>query len=671
MKRYFFVLMVFVLSTSLIGQKRPIAFEDFFSMKRLGSFALSPDGRTIAYDVKVPDIEKNAFKTDIWILDLETEKSLQLTQSEKSSSHPVWSPNGQAIYFNHAGQIWKQAIKSGDAQQVTNFAPGAGNIAINAEGTKLLFAADVDPNCETIDCMEKSFQADQEKTVKAKIVNTLFFRHWNRWLNGKRSHVFKADIDGKNIQDLTPGDYDSPPLDLGSSQDYVFSPDGREVAFVRNMDEIVAASTNNDVFTISLQNGKIKKISSSKGSDSNPVYSPDGKYLAWRSMARAGFESDRNRLMVLDRETGEVVDLTEGFSLSVDEMKWDASNKTIYFKVAEKGNHGIYKVSLERREIISVLKGHFLSGFDLLGANKLLVKKETASMPAELFSYNLKSKKMKQLTHLNDPLLAELDMPALEQFWFTGAKGDKIHGWLLKPPGFDPQKKYPTVQLIHGGPQGAWGDRFHFRWNYQMFTNAGYVVYAINFHGSKSYGQDFTDAVSKDWGGAPYQDLVMGTDYVLKEFPFIDANRLAAAGASYGGFMVNWINGHENPFKCFVSHDGVFDQVSMYGATEELWFAEWEMDGLYWDNPELYHKFSPSRLAKNFKTPTLIIHGELDYRVPYTQGLQMYTALKRQGVDAQLLFFPDEDHFVTKPHNARLWWETVHAWLAKYLKDER
>jgi len=455
---------------------------------------------------------------------------------------------------------------------------------------------------------------------------------------------------------------------LGGSQDYVFSPDGKEVAYVRNMDKMVAASTNNDLYTINLESGKVNKISTSEGSDNNPVYSMDGKYLAWRSMERAGFEADRYRLMVLERESGKIFDLTKGFDLSVDEIKWHPTKKSIYFKVPEKGNHSIYKAAIEDLKIEPVLKSHYLAGFDFINKDKLLLKKETASMPSELFSYDLNSKKLKQLTHINDQLIAKLDMPALEQFWFSGAKGDKIHGWLLKPPGFDPTKKYPTVQLIHGGPQGAWGNNFHFRWNYQMFASAGYVIYAINFHGSKSYGQDFTDAVSKDWGGVPYQDLVMGTEYVLKEFPFIDGERLGAAGASYGGFMVNWINGHENPFKCFVSHDGIFEQISMYGATEELWFPEWEFDGTFWEKPELYDKFSPARLAKNFKTPTLVIHGELDYRVPYTQGLQMFTALKRQGVDAQLLFFPDEDHFVTKPQNAKLWWKTVHEWLAKYLK---
>ena len=650
------------------GEKRAITFEDFFAMKRLGSYAVSPDGKWAAYDLTIPNITENNFKTDIYLLNLKTKKSSLFTNCEKSSSHPVWSPDGKTIFFNRGGQIWRKEIGGDKAVQVMDFIAGAGGAVLSNDGKKMLFVSDVYPDCETIDCLKKKIKEKEDSKVKARVIDHLFYRHWNRWLDGKRSHIFMADINGENLNDITPGDYDSPPLDLGSSHDYTFSPNGSEVAFVRNIDPMPAASTNNDIFILSFKNGNVKKLTEGKGNDNNPNYSPDGKYIAFASMERPGFEADKQRLMLYDRQTGTFKDLTQGFDLSVSSILWHPSSKEVYFTAAEKGMISIYKVSLKDSRISAVLKGHYINGMAFLSPKKMLLKIQSADRPHELFVYKVGTNKPQMITDINGDLVSQLAMNKLEPFWFEGANGDKVEGFILKPPFFDPKKKYPTIQLIHGGPQGAWGDDFHYRWSYQMFAAPGYVVYAINFHGSRGYGQDFTDAVSHDWGGAPYEDLVKGTNYVLEHYSFIDGNRLGAAGASYGGFMINWIEGHENPFKCLVSHDGVYEQVSMYGATEELWFPEWEFNGTPWSEGSLYQKWSPSNLAGNFKTPMLVVHGEKDFRVPYTQGLQIFTALQRQGVDSKLLFFPDEDHFVRKPQNARLWWKTVHGWFAKYLK---
>ncbi len=664
-------ILLFLLSvlTLAIGQeKHPITFEDFFSMQRLGTVAVSPAGDRVAFDVTVPNIEQNNFKTDIWLLNLRNNRITRLTNDEKSSSGPVWTPDGKAIYFNRKGQIWKLNPENKKATQVTDFATGAGGVVFNAQGTRMLFTSEVYPDCQTEACNKLRLEEKKNSKVKARLIDHLFYRHWNRWLDGKRSHVFIADADGQNIKDVTPGDYDTPPLDLGSGHDYTFSPDGKEICFVRNTDPMVAASTNNDLFIEDLATGKISRLTANKGNDNNPNYSPDGRYIAYASMERAGFEADRQRLMLYDRQTKATRELTKGFDLSVSSILWSPDGKEIYFTVAENGSISLYRVAIADAKITPVLKGHYISAVQFAGKNHLVFKEQSEAMPYEIFSLDLKSGKRTRLTHINDERLKQLALSQLEPFSFTGAKGDVVHGFIMKPPFFDPNKKYPAIELIHGGPQGAWTNDFHYRWNYQMFAAPGYVIFMINFHGSRGYGQAFTDAVSKDWGGAPYRDILIGTEYVLSHYPFIDRERVGAAGASYGGFMINWIAGADNPFKCLVSHDGVYEQVSMYGATEELWFPEWEFNGTPWQKGSLYQKWNPANRAANFKTPTLVIHGEHDYRVPYTQGLQMFTALQRQGVESKLLFFPDEDHFVRKPQNARLWWKTVHEWFASHLK---
>jgi dipeptidyl aminopeptidase/acylaminoacyl peptidase len=660
-------------AVSFAAPKRAITFEDFFSMKRLGVPAVSPDGGKIAFAVKIPDISENKIKTDIWLMDSKTGAARPFTNADASSNNPAWSPDGKFLYFDRSDQIWKQAVDGGEALQVTSFAAGASGAVISPDGKQMLFTAEIYPGCLTEDCNRERLAEAERSLVKARVIDKLFYRHWNAWREGKRSHVFLCDADGKNTIDKTPGDYDSPPVALGGDRDYAFSPDGREICFVRNMDEMTAISTNNDLYIVSAAEGNISKISLSNGNDNSPAYSPDGRYIAYLSMEHAGFEADRQRIMLYNRKENATRELSAGFNLSAASLVWHPSGDDIYFLTDERGNFSLYKVNVKTAKIKAVLKDHFINSYCFMNDKEIILSKQTAAQPSEIYKYNLKSGQLTQLSQLNTALLAELELPQYESFWFTGAKGDSVQGFLLKPPFFDAAKKYPAIELIHGGPQGSWGDDFHYRWNYQMFASDGYVVFMINFHGSTGYGQKFTDSISKDWGGAPYKDVILGTEYVINKYPFIDRDRIGAAGASYGGFMINWIAGEKKqPFKCMVSHDGVFDQPSMYGATEELWFPEWEYNGAPWDAASLYNTFNPAdpqRIA-NFTTPILVVHGERDFRVPYNQGLHLFTVLQRKGIKSRLLFFPDEDHFVQKPQNARLWWKTVHEWFADFLKIE-
>jgi dipeptidyl aminopeptidase/acylaminoacyl peptidase len=388
-------------------------------------------------------------------------------------------------------------------------------------------------------------------------------------------------------------------------------------------------------------------------------------------MARAGFEADKYDIMLYNRKTGEITNLTKQHDCSPDNFKWSNDNSAIYFTCEDKAFSSLYKVNINDKKIEKIFGKVTINSFALTPDNQMIVfSRQAANLPTELFVYDIKKKLIKQITYVNKELLDTLEMNPIEEFWFKGADGVNVHGLLMKPPFFDPAKKYPLVMLIHGGPQGAWGDEFHYRWNYQMFASPGYVLAMINFHGSTGYGQAFTDSISGDWGGKPYEDIMLGLDYVLANYNFIDKDNYCAAGASYGGYMINWIEGHTDRFKCLISHAGPFDLRSKYGSTDELWFPEWELKGTPWTNPELYAKFSPSFYVQNFKTPCLIIHGQNDFRVTVEQGFQMFTALQRMGVRSKLLYFPDETHFVSKPQNAELWWKTVHEWLAEYLKNK-
>ncbi|HDZ27544.1 MAG TPA: S9 family peptidase, partial [Candidatus Aminicenantes bacterium] len=593
----------------------------------------------------------------------------------KADSNPRWSPDGKKIAFistrKGPPQIWMIDPKGGEAYQLTTISTGASGVTWSPTGKNLAFVSSIYPDCKSDECNKEKEKKKKESLVKAQIFDHLLFRHWNSWRDGKRSHLFVVPSEGGKAVDITPGDFDTPPVSLGSRLDYAFSPKGEQICFVRNIDPELKISlgTNNDLFVTSVQGGKIERVTENRANDNSPHYSPDGRYIAYRAMARPGFEADKYSLILYDRNNQKEINLTENLDRSVNEILWSHDSTSLYITFEEKGRISLARISPKNKKTERILEGHHIGSPSLTpDGRKLVFLKQAINQPAEVFSLDLRTKKLNQLTTMNSKLLSKLKMNRAEEFWFEGAEGDKVHGFLVKPPFFDPSKKYPLVMLIHGGPQGAWSDNFHFRWNAQMFAAPGYVTAMINFHGSTGYGQSFTDSISGDWGGNPYEDIMGGLDYLLAKYDFLDKNRLAAAGGSYGGYMVSWIEGHNNRFNCLISHAGVYDLRSMHGATEEFWFPEWDLKGTPWTNKEMYEKWSPSFYVKNFKTPCLVIHGQNDFRVPVTQGFQFFTSLQRMKVPSKMLYFPDEDHFVQKPQNAELWWKTVHEWLAKYLK---
>lgn len=654
--------------------KRVFGFNDLFAMKRIGSFSVSKDGSSVAFTLTAFDKDANSSNTDIWLVTTAGGKARAFVASAGDDNSPAWSADGKYLAFisnrDGSSQIWTIPTDGGEARRLTNIPTEISNFVLSPDGRYIALTSSVYPDCPDMDCNEKSLKEKELSPIKAELIDRLLYRHWNSWRAGRWEHLFLFDTKDSSLVEITKGCTDVPPIALGGDRDIEFSPDGKELCFVMNSDSFVASSTNNDLYIMEVPAGKPKNITAANlANDNNPRYSPDGRWIAYRAMLRPGFEADRVRIMLYDRKTGSTRNLTENFDYSIDNISWGKDSRSIYFTVSDRGSRSMGSVSIAGNDAHFIIRGSYDTDLEVTSGGRFIVfARQSATSPVELYRCTTDGKKVTKLTDINGPALADIEMNPIEEFWFEGAYEERVQGFILKPPGFDPNKKYPLVLLIHGGPQGSFGDDFHYRWNWQMFAAPGYVAAAINFHGSTGYGQSFTDAISGDWGGAPFEDILKGLEY-LKKLPYVDASRIAAAGASYGGYMINWLEGHtEGIFKCFVSHSGVYNLESMYGATEELWFPEWELRGTPWSNPQMYAKWSPHRAAANFKTPCLVIHGEKDFRVPVTESMQFFTALQRQGVPSKFLYFPDECHFVQKPRNAELWWKTVHDWLAQYLK---
>ncbi len=656
----------------LEAAQKPFDAGALLRLARISDPQLSPDGKTVAFVAQTPDLEANTRPTRIYVVPLAGGPSQTVAAEGSQNERPRWSPDSRHIAFisNRSGssQVWIMDADGKNPRQITNLSTEASGVLFSPDGKNLIFVSSVFPDCKDEPCNKARLEARAKSKVHARIYTTLLYRHWNEWNDGRRSHIFAVSVQGGAPRDLTPGDHDAPTWELGGPDGYAVSPDGKELCYTMKVED-PATSTNNDLYVVPIEGGQSKKISNNPADDESPVYSPDGRYIAYRAQLRAGYESDRFRLMLHERATGTVINLTEALDRWVDAIAWAPDSSRLFFTAEDRGRRPIFTIPATGGAIRVAVGGDaYLGEMQLAPDGKTMIYSgQSASSPADIFRGSSSGGSPVKLTHLNDSLLSEYRTTPLEEIWYEGAEGARVQGLVVKPPDFDPRKKYPLLTLIHGGPQSAWGESWSYRWNAQVFAGAGYVVFMPNPRGSTGFGQAFIDGVNGNWGGKAYQDIMNGVDRMSLE-PYIDASRSGAAGASFGGYMINWILGHTNRFKALISHDGVFDLRSETLATDELWFPLWEFKGMPWENAEMYARWSPSEFIAQFKTPTLVIHGEQDYRVPCAQALQLFTALQMKKVPSKLLLFPDEGHWVLKPQNSRLWYESVLAWMDQWLK---
>jgi dipeptidyl aminopeptidase/acylaminoacyl peptidase len=675
MRRAATVTLLLCACATLPAQKLPFDANALLRLARVGEHQISPDGTQVVFSVQRVEVQANTKPRHIYIVPVGGGTPRQLTREGTANSRPRWSPDSKRIVYvsNRGGssQLWMMNADGSEQRQVTDIATEADGVAWSGDGRWLLFTSEVYPDCPDADCNKRRLEEEKQSKLKARIYTSLLYRHWDAWQGKRRKHVMLMPAAGGAIRDLTPGSRDVPPFSLGGQDDYTVATDGNEACFVMNSEANLAVSTNSDLWVLPLNEpGEPRKITENPGADNAPVYSPDGRYLAYRSQSRAGFESDRWQLMLIDRASGRQSSLTSNVDRSVGTISWSPDSRRIFFTMEDRGRTAIHMVPITGGASRPVVTGSStLDEPQFSPDGKTMIYSEhSGSKPLELYRASSGGGTPQALTRMNDDLLASYQLTPYEEFWVEGAERTKVHSFLVKPPDFSVSRKYPVLFLIHGGPQGAWAENWSYRWNAQVFAAAGFVVVMPNPRGSTGYGQKFTDEISGDWGGKVYDDIMAVVDHVSSNVAYADAERMAAAGGSYGGYMVNWLLGHTQRFKAYVSHAGVYDLRSMGGETEELWFTRWEFGGMPWESPEVYERWSPSNFARDFRTPTLVIHGELDYRVPLGQGLQLFTALQSQNVPSKLLLFPDEGHWILKPQNSVLWYQTFLDWVTEWTR---
>jgi dipeptidyl aminopeptidase/acylaminoacyl peptidase len=673
MRKHFLVLIIlFLVPFSAHAQKRAFTIEDLYRVKSISDVHVSPDGRSVIYAVTTSDLPRAKRVTHIWMMNIDGGNPRQLTSGEKGESSPAFSPDGKWISYisskEGSSQIYLLPAGGGEAKKLTSISTGVSDPLWSPNNKWIAFSSDVYPECGGDDaCNKKIADTWSKGPLKAHTADSLLYRHWTEWKDGTRTHTFLANTATGEVKDVTPGDYDSPGFQLGGPLQYDFSPDGKEFVFVSNHNKEPASSTNNDLFMIPLADPKApyRNITASNAAyDGSPKYSPDGKYIAYRMQKQPGYESDLFRLAIYDRASGTSTVLTESFRNWVDDLQWSSDSKSIYFAAPVEGQTPIHRVDLASKAITQVLADKTILGWELAG-KRLLYLRSSVGEPVELFSAEISNGRAAaaaRLTHINDAVTRDVDIRSAETMWVEGAGGSKVHVFIVKPHDFDPNKKYPLILNVHGGPQSQWSDAFRGDW--QVYPGAGYVVAFANPHGSTGYGQDFTAAISGDWAGKVFEDLMKVTDAVEK-LPYVDRNRMGAMGWSYGGYMMMWFEGHTDRFKAIASMMGLYDLRSFYGATEELWFPEWDLKGQPW-NSQLYDKWSPSNSAKNFKTPALVISGERDYRVPYTQSLQFFTALQKMNVPSKLIIYSNAGHWPSW-YEMALYYTAHLEWFHKHL----
>ncbi|HEY1075768.1 MAG TPA: S9 family peptidase [Fontimonas sp.] len=668
------------MATSESTAPRAFSAADLVRLERVAAPLLSPDGRLVVYTLRRTDYAENKGITDLWLLDLETRETRQLTRASGNHSDPRWAADGRSIYFlstrSGSSQIWRLELDDGgEAKPVTTLPESVGSFTLSPDGQRIALSLEVYPDCADLACSRARDEQKAESKSSGMLFDKLFIRHWDTWKDGKRSQLFtlplKADGSTGEPVWISKGiDGDVPSKPFGDASEYVFSPDSKTVVFTaRVAGRSEAWSTNLDLWSVPADGSAAPSnlTAPNQAMDVGPVFSPDGRQLAWRAMKRPAFEADRLAIMLRDLKTGETREVAPQWDRSAGDLAFSKDGKTLYASADDLGRHRLFAIDVASGSATALTGDGSVGGYSVNG-DTLIYAFNTLTSPDDLFKASLSSGKSEQLTRHNEEALANVRFGEYEQFSFDGWNKETVHGYVMKPWNYEKGKKYPVAFIIHGGPQGSMGNDWHYRWNPAVYSAWGYAVVFIDFHGSTGYGQKFTDAITGDWGGKPLEDLQKGWAYALKSYDFLDGNRAAALGASYGGYMINWIAGQwQDTFKALVNHDGIFDNRAMYYSTEEMWFDEWEHQGTYFDVPANYEKHNPVNFVKQWKTPMLVIHGEKDYRVPPEQGIATFTALQRRNIPSQLLIFPDENHWVLKPQNSQRWHDTVQAWLKRWI----
>jgi dipeptidyl aminopeptidase/acylaminoacyl peptidase len=658
----------------------PFDVHDLVTMRRVSEPHPSPAGDQVVFVLRTTDLDANRGRTNLWRVGMDGSGLRALTPAKGNDSSPRWSADG-SLYFlstrSGSSQIWRLPARGGEAVQVTRLPFDVESFGLSPDGRRVALSMEVFPDCATVACTQQRLDAKAKRKATGELFDHLFVRHWDTWYDGRRSHLFVLPVDaaGEPV-DLTRGlDADVPSKPFGGAEEYAFAPDGRTVVYsvrlagAHNREE--PWSTNFDLYQVPADGaGQPRNLTAANPAwDTRPIFSPDGKYLAYLAMSRPGFEADRYRIMLRSLADGATREVAPRWDRSPDELFFAPDGRTLYAVAGQVGQVPLFAIDVATGGVRELVRQGSVHEAALAG-DRIVFGLDDMRSPTDLYSVGTDGSGMKRLTDVNHDRLAAVRMGDYAPFQFAGASGDTVHGWLVKPIDFAPGKRYPVAYLIHGGPQGSFHNEFHYRWNPQTYAAAGYAVVMVDFHGSTGYGQAFTDAISKDWGDKPLQDLQKGLAAALAQSPWMDGDRVCALGASYGGFMIDWIAGQwPDRFRCLVAHDGTFDQRMMYYSTEELWFPEWEQGGPYWTNVEGHEKYNPVRYVDRWKTPMLVIHSALDFRIPVTQGIGAFTAAQRRGIPSQFLYFPDENHWVLKPANSILWHDTVLGWLDRWLKQ--
>jgi dipeptidyl aminopeptidase/acylaminoacyl peptidase len=653
--------------------------EDMQKLSRVGGPRVSPDGKWVAFTVTRSDVAKNKSVTNIWMVAAAGDKPQQLTFAEQGSNNNLhWSPDGRYLYFlstrvENKPQIFRLPVAGGEAEQITKVPTGVGSYVLSPDGKTIAISASVFPSCTDMACNEKMAKERADNPVKVRVITGMPFRRWDSWVDGLRNHIFVMPADGGAATDLTPGDVDSPTWQEEGSEEVAFSPDSREICFSRFV-ENEALTGNSDLFVMPVNGGTPKPITTNKSTDRTPLYSPDGRYIAYSATLRPMQETDLVRLFLYDRMTGEHKNIFEATDRSVDSYVWSRDSTALYVTFEDKGQEPLARLDIATMRLTPLVTSGTSGDADISKDGAFLVfSKMDISHPADLFRLNLPAAAgaaPSQLTQMNADVLKDIEWGEVSSFTFPGWNGEAVQAWQIKPPEFDANKKYPLLLLMHGGPENSWGNLFHYRWNPQLLAAAGYVVIEPNFHGSSGFGLKFMDSIKGQWGGAPYEDQMKAVDTALT-WPYVDTTRVAAAGASYGGYMANWVEGHTDRFRAIVSHDGLYDLTTMLYSSDLVGGTMQEFKGTPWENPQALIDQAPATYAKNFKTPMLIVHGANDYRVPQSQGFAMFQVLQAEHVPSKLLYFEEENHWVLKPADDILWYHTVLDWLDQWVKPDR